>query len=240
MSDMLARFPFEELRALAIVPAIPSVLYAMMTIFQYAEGIADQQAASGVCTRLDWKYALQLPLTYTGFDPQGLCEFRVGVRQNPLAQKGLERLIVYLADQGLMSRKERVTCALEVVRSVCILNRLETILTAMSECLETLALNEPDWLQATMNAHWVERYPWSTKNSLPIAWEKQELLACMIAEDASYLLAAIEQQHKPTLSSLLEIENLRQITLSQFTHDEAGRHWFPKDCPRYEGFLCQE
>src|SRR5919199_1072806 len=49
---------------------------ALVTIFQYAEGLADRQAADAVRGRIDWKYALRLPLDDPGFDASVLCEFR--------------------------------------------------------------------------------------------------------------------------------------------------------------------
>jgi transposase len=41
---------------------------ALVTVMQYAEGLTDRQAADAVRTRIDWKYALSLELTDTGFD----------------------------------------------------------------------------------------------------------------------------------------------------------------------------
>jgi Transposase domain (DUF772) len=39
----------------------PSVL-ALVTIFQFLEDLPDREAARAVAVRLDWKYALHLPL----------------------------------------------------------------------------------------------------------------------------------------------------------------------------------
>ena len=43
---------------------------------QFAEGLADEQAADAVRGRIDWKCAFALELTDPGFDPSVLCEFR--------------------------------------------------------------------------------------------------------------------------------------------------------------------
>jgi Transposase domain (DUF772) len=43
---------------------------------QYAEGLTDRQAADAVRTRIDWKYALSLEITDSGFDFSILSEFR--------------------------------------------------------------------------------------------------------------------------------------------------------------------
>ncbi len=49
---------------------------ALVTVMQFAEGLSDRQAAGAVCSRIDWKYALGLPLDDPGFDASVLSEFR--------------------------------------------------------------------------------------------------------------------------------------------------------------------
>jgi transposase len=49
-------------------PGISPVILAFVTVFQFMEKLPDRQAAEAVRIRLDWKYALRLPLTYAGFD----------------------------------------------------------------------------------------------------------------------------------------------------------------------------
>jgi transposase len=41
-----------------------------------SSNLSDRQAADAVYSRIDWKYALSLPLTDPGFDHTVLCEFR--------------------------------------------------------------------------------------------------------------------------------------------------------------------
>ena len=41
---------------------------ALITIMQFAENLSDRQTAEAVRARIDWKYALSLELTDTGFD----------------------------------------------------------------------------------------------------------------------------------------------------------------------------
>ncbi len=232
LSEVLSQLPFEELRALAIVPAMPAVLYALVTLFQYAEGVSDQQAAQAVCTRLDWKYALQLPIGYTGIDPTCLCTFRVGTRESQLAQKGLERLLNALTDQGLIARRERTTTAQEVIRSVCMLNRLETMLLAMNEALTGAVTQQPGWLQAHIPSHWLERYPCQTKNSLPVNWEKQNHLAQQIAEDALYFINVAQQEKVLTARLSTEIHHLKVICQTQLKQEKVELRWSPPPCKR--------
>ena len=45
-------------------------------MLQAVENLSDRQAVQMVCGRLDWKYALSLPLDDQGFDPSILVDFR--------------------------------------------------------------------------------------------------------------------------------------------------------------------
>src|SRR4051812_41494425 len=57
-------------------PALDPARLAAITIFQFMEGLSDEQAVNAVASRIDWKYALALELTAPGFDASVLCEFR--------------------------------------------------------------------------------------------------------------------------------------------------------------------
>ena len=49
---------------------------ALVTVLQALENLSDRQAAEMVRGRLDWKYALSLPLDDAGFDASILTDFR--------------------------------------------------------------------------------------------------------------------------------------------------------------------
>lgn len=57
-------------------PGLSPVILALVTVFQFIEKLPDRQAAEAVRMRLDWKYALHLPLEYEGFHYSVLSEFR--------------------------------------------------------------------------------------------------------------------------------------------------------------------
>ena len=49
---------------------------ALVTVLQAIEGLTDRQAAECVHLRMDWRYALALPLDDAGFDYSILSDFR--------------------------------------------------------------------------------------------------------------------------------------------------------------------
>lgn len=76
-------------------PAQAPWLLALVTVMQYVEGLTDRQAADAVRTRIDWKYALSLDLTDTGFDFSLLSEFR----SRRLSHGAEERLLEIMLEQ---------------------------------------------------------------------------------------------------------------------------------------------
>src|SRR5262245_59332048 len=65
---LFADLDFLDLYAAEGSPAISPALLSLVTIFQFMENWPDRQAAQQVRARIDWKYALHLPLEDPGFD----------------------------------------------------------------------------------------------------------------------------------------------------------------------------
>src|SRR2546428_8919826 len=66
---------------------------ALVTVFQFAENLSDRQAADAVRARIDWTYALALPLADPGVDHTVLSEFRRRLVQGGAAEGVLEGLL---------------------------------------------------------------------------------------------------------------------------------------------------
>jgi transposase len=73
-------------------PAIPPWRLALVSVMQFAENLSDRQAAEAVRARIDWKYALSLPLDDSGFHYSVLSEFR----DRRLARKSGKQTAGYL------------------------------------------------------------------------------------------------------------------------------------------------
>ena len=81
-------------------PAVAPAQLALVTIFQYAEGLSDRQAAEAVRDRISWKYALCLPLTATGFDASVLSEFRTRLVAGGAEYQLLDLLLACCKTEG--------------------------------------------------------------------------------------------------------------------------------------------
>jgi len=58
-----------------------------------------------VISRLDWKYALHLGLTYAGFDHSVLCEFRQRLIAHDAQRRVFDQLLAALRAAGLLKGK---------------------------------------------------------------------------------------------------------------------------------------
>src|SRR5436190_19506826 len=80
---------------------------ALVTVMQFAEGLSDRQAAEAVRGRIDWKYALSLPLDDPGFDASVLSEFRTRLVTGGAEELLLDTLLTACRAQGLLKARGR-------------------------------------------------------------------------------------------------------------------------------------
>ncbi|HLF90908.1 MAG TPA: transposase [Anaerolineales bacterium] len=224
--DILSNIPLEDLTVIPDLPEIHPALLAMTTIFQYAERLADQEAVEAVRTRMDWKYALHLPVNFPGFDPICLQEFRVRLCKKRAAQATFKNLFIHLIEAGLLSRKEKELTTLEIVGSVNVLNCLTILIVAMRELLEALAAAEPEWLRSIILPHWYERYS-NPRRILDhvMGGSEQEALGQSIGADGVHLLKAISEAETPGLTNLPEVLAMKQVWQDQYEWVEGKLFW---------------
>lgn len=74
-------------------PALAPWRLALVTLFQFMEGLTDRQTADAVRDRLAWKYALSLDLCDPGFDHTVLSEFRSRLVEGNAEQRLLDLLL---------------------------------------------------------------------------------------------------------------------------------------------------
>jgi transposase len=207
-------------------------ILAMVTIFQFAEDLPDDQAADAVRTRMDWKYALHLALDYPGLAPAELYEFRQRLLLDSEGQTVFQRMLIRLAKTGILGGKgKRQADVTDVLMTVNALSRMVKVARAMSLALEALAASQPAWLLAISLPHWYERYGQTT---ITLQWhgcgKEQEALAEAIGVDICYLLKTMTQADKPELASLIEVRTLNQVWREQYWEVDGKVLWRKVPC----------
>lgn len=139
--------PMRELFSQWGQPAASPWRLALICVMQFVENLSDRQAADAVRARIDWKYALSLSLTDSGFDFSILSEFRTRLLAGSMEQKLLDVLLSKLQARGLLKTHQRQrTDSTHVKAAIRTLNRLETLGEGMRSALDSLAVAAPDWL----------------------------------------------------------------------------------------------
>src|SRR5918994_3980792 len=80
---------------------------ALVSVMQFAERLSDRKAADAVRGRIDWKYALGLPLDDPGFDASVLCEFRARLLGGSAEQHLLDTLLTLCRERGWLHARGR-------------------------------------------------------------------------------------------------------------------------------------
>jgi transposase len=209
-------------------PAAAPATLALATVLQYLEGLSDRQAADAVRGRIDWKYALRLPLTDPGFDHTVLSEFRSRLIEGKAEQQLLDTLLERLRDLGLIKPRGRQrTDSTHVLAAVRGLNRLERVGETLRAALNEVAVMAPAWLQALAPAEWYERYGSRVENyRLPKTDTARQELAAAIGTDGSTLLRAIDQAtNQPWLAQIPAVQTLRRVWAEQYVEREGQVRW---------------
>jgi transposase len=215
-------------------PAEDPAQLALVTLFQFAEGLTDRQAADAVRARIDWKYSLCLPLEDQGFDASVLAEFRARLLAGGAEQRLFETVLTCLKDHGFVkARGKQRTDSTHVLAAVHDLNRLECVGETLRHALDVLAVADPAWLRSWVPAPWFDRYGQRVQNyRLPKGQAERDALAIQIGADGRRLLARLEAADAPAgLGQLPAVRTLRRVWLEQYHAGEPVRWREANDRP---------
>lgn len=215
-------------------PAVAPAQLALVTVFQFAEGLSDRQAADAVRARLDWKYALCLELEDPGFDASVLCEFRARLLAAGAEARLFEALLALAREAGLVkARGTQRTDSTHVLAAVQRLNRLELVGETLRHALDALATAAPDWLRAWVPDDWFARYERRFADArLPQGQAARAALAAQIGADGRRLLAAVGAEAAPAwLRQIPAVETLRVVWVQNYHAGDPPRWREAADVP---------
>jgi transposase len=208
------------------ISKIEGAVLALITFFQFVEGLTDMQAVDAVRTRTDWKFALHLSLIPVLIHESTLCQFRQKILIDPDSQREFKKLTEQLAQfiPAIQSNYQDLG-GVDVVAFVCSVNRLNRAQRAMHQALEVLALQFPEWLRKATLPHWYGRYNRATPRlDVALLVGQQQFLMEEIGADIRHLLNEVHQPGSQQISELHEIKVLNQIWMQQFQASNFN-HW---------------
>jgi transposase len=235
-ADLVRDEDFADLYARTGQPALSPALLALVTVLQAMEHCSDRLAAEMVRSRIDWKYALHLPLAYAGFDPSVLCEFRQRLVAHQAQRRIFDALLQRLKEQGfLKGRAVQRTDSLAIIAGVRELNRLELVMETLRLALEAIAKQDPHWLKVHVPTDWLDTYgAWTQGERLiresgaQAAAETQRLLL-QTGQDGLALLEALEAPHSKALRNLKAVDTLCTVWSQQYQQVELHSRDTPEN-----------
>lgn len=210
-------------------PAYSPWRLALVTVMQFVEGLSDRQAAEAVRARIDWKYALSLELTHTGFDFSVLSEFRARLVTKSAESKLLDKMLGRFQEKQLLKgRGKQRTDSTHIIASVRYLSRLESVAETLRATLNEIAKFAPEWLLEQVSEQWFEKYSRRIEDyRLPKSKQARSDYAQAVGADGFRLLKAIDQSNDTRLTELPMVNVLRQVWQHQFEINEGEVQLIP-------------
>jgi transposase len=191
--------------------AISPSLLALVTLFQFMENIPDREAAEQVVVRLDWKYALHLPLEDTGFDFSCLCYFRRRLLEHAQERLVFEQILSKIQALGFIKKRgKQRTDSLAVLGAVRQLSALEMVTETLRLALRALVQAAPDWVAPELPPSFVQAYAQSRSDYRLSAQERAAALQ-QVGQDGVWLLERLEATASAALRDLEAIHVLRRV-----------------------------
>lgn len=201
---------------------------ALVTIFQALENLSDRQAAEMVRGRLDWKYALSLPLDDEGFDASILADFRRRLREHHAEDLLLEPILRVCREQGWIPAggKQRTDSTM-VLANVRRLSSLESVGETLRALLNELAEQDGEWLLGVITPDWFDRYVHRFElQRFPKGKQAQEELLEQVGRDGWALLQAVQAPEAPAaVRGCSQIALLQQVWQQHFEQVEGRIKW---------------
>jgi transposase len=200
----------------------------MALVFQMMEKLPDRLAAEMVRVRIDWKYALHLPLNWAGFHWSNLSHFRQRLIENEAEYLVFDRLVKLLVEPGFIrQRGKQRTDSMSILGLVAKLSRLELVLETIRVVLVTIEKVDGDWLEKNVPEAFLERYG-TKKRRYKMTEEEIEAELRQAGADGLWLLQQLAAASSE-IAELEPVEVMREIWGQQFEWDQEGSYEGPKE-----------
>jgi transposase len=223
---------FADLYSYTGQPAISPVLLSFVLIFKSLERCSNRQAANNVRFRLDWKYALHLPLDYAGFDQNVIAEFRHRLLDNGVEARIFNAIFKELRELGYYKpRGIQHTDSIAIETHYRTLHRIELMVETLRKAVHDLLREAPDWTRATLPGVWEERYSQRCKSER-MKEEERQALSVTVGDDGQWLLERLEQDDAGDLRDIDAVETLRDVWSRHYYKDADGHMRWTADGER--------
>jgi len=215
-------------------PGYSPVILAFVSVFQFMERLADRQAAQALRMRLDWKYALHLPLDDAGFDFSVLSEFRDRLIEGGAERRVFEKLVEEIRAMGLIKeRGKQRSDSLAMLVKVRRLSRIEMVVETLRLAVVALVGADRGWCEEVIPPSWESKYGerFVRQRYSEQEWKEYEV---NIGNDGAWLLKRLMDGGAPAeLQDLPQVQVLSTVWAQQFRETQGQMVY--KDLKTYDG-----
>jgi transposase len=221
LADLFVDIDFAPLYTNHGRAAVSPALLALVTIFQFLEHAPDRQAADAVRVRLDWKYALHLPVADLGFDFSCLSYFRRRLRNHAQERRLFETVLERIRSLGLVkARGKQRTDALAVLGAVRELSRLELASETLRLALVAIEQAAPLWAQRQVPASYRTHYGRQRADYRLTEAQRQTALL-EVGQDGAWLLEQLDAA-PAAVAALAAVQTLRTVWAQRYEQQADG------------------
>jgi transposase len=225
---------FADLYSSEVKPGYSPVILAFVSVFQFMERLADRQAAQALRMRLDWKYALHLPLEDAGFDFSILSEFRDRLIEGQAEQRVFEKLVEEIRAIGLIKeRGKQRSDSIAMLVKVRRLSRIEMVVETLRLAVVAVVEAHREWCEEIIPPSWEDRYGerFVRQRYSEQEWKEYET---NIGDDGMWLLKRLTDGGAPAeLQDLPAVQVLGTVWAQQFRAAQGQMVY--KDLKKYDG-----
>jgi transposase len=215
-------------------PGYSPVILAFVSVFQFMERLADRQAAQALRMRLDWKYALHLPLEDGGFDFSVLSEFRDRLIEGQAEKRVFEKLVEEIRGMGLIKeRGKQRSDSIAMLVKVRRLSRIEMVVETLRLAVVALVEANREWCEEIIPPSWEDKYGerFVRQRYSEQEWKEYE---ASIGNDGEWLLKRLRDGGAPAeLQDLPAVQVFSAVWAQQFR--EAQGQMVYQDLKKYDG-----
>lgn len=205
---------------------------SLITAFQYIEALSDRQALEAIRKRIDWKYALFLPINHPGISGNSLCDFRQSLCFSSKALEEFGNLLEILGDFGFFTASSSPWLnPKETLLMICQTNRVFNVVRGMKSALGLVVSIAPEWVKGQVSPHWYQRYKTGPLRRQDISQIPDfQTYANQIGSDIFALLTALNKGDAPDLSTKAEIRHLTRLFQEYYFQNGDIIQWRAPGC----------
>lgn len=204
--------------------AVCPLILSLVTLFQFVENLPDREAAEAAVVRLDWKYALHVPVEWLGFHYSTLCNYRKRLIAHGEERLLFDKVLNWAVSRGFLKKKSKQrTDSTHVLGKVATLSRLELLWETLRMALKALQQSSSEWYQRTVPGVYDEAYR-VRKHDWHLNQEEVREATKRAGEDGFWLLDRLEESGADDTQKLSEIETLKKVWEQTFNRSrDEGR-----------------